>query len=205
MSKSGAIVDAPDYEAAMSLLKEVRSRPFSGCAHTLECKASLWGIIWAISSFIMAIHFPDGRQRSIHSERTRGYWGNGLEEGDQRLESEQAATSHIGLLSSFNVYFPGMPPAPVFAANNAVQHCWACRAQCPQPATPGWPCPLALLSATVAASPALGCHTDCFSQPSSACQDVLDWSWFCMKYCLTLASSAALTLSHFLLQGLSSL
>lgn len=34
-----------------------------------------------------------------------------LEEGDQRLETEPAATSHIGLLSSFSVYFPGMPPA----------------------------------------------------------------------------------------------
>lgn len=34
-----------------------------------------------------------------------------LEEGDQKLETELAATSHIGLLSSSSVYFLGTPPA----------------------------------------------------------------------------------------------
>lgn len=37
----------------------------------------------------------------------------GLEEGDQRLETEQAVTSRTGLLSASRVYFPGVPPAPV--------------------------------------------------------------------------------------------
>lgn len=34
-----------------------------------------------------------------------------LEEGDQKLETELAATSHIGLVSSSSVYFLGTPPA----------------------------------------------------------------------------------------------
>lgn len=138
MRKPWAIVDAPDYEAAMSLLKEIRSPSFSGCAHTLECKAVLWGNIWTISFFIRQFIFPtEGNDPFIVGGQGDIVKKQGLEEGDQRLETERAATSHIGLLSSFDVYFPGVPPAPVCAANNAVQNCWAFHAQCPQPATPG--------------------------------------------------------------------
>lgn len=36
MGKPWAAVGAPDYEATMSLLEEIRLPPFSGCAHTLE-------------------------------------------------------------------------------------------------------------------------------------------------------------------------
>lgn len=161
MRKPRTIADAPDYEAAMILLKEIRSPPFSGCAHTLECKAVLWGNIWAIPFIRRQFIFPvEGNDPFIVGGQGDTVRKQGLEEGDQRLETEQAATSHIGLLSSFNVYFLGVLPAPVCAANKAAQHCWAWRALCPAPAAPGGHCPLSVLSATVAASPALSCHTD---------------------------------------------
>lgn len=160
MRKPQAIADAPDYEAAMILLKQIRSPPFSGCAHTLECKAVLWGNIWAIPFIRRQFIFPvEGNDPFIVGGQGDTVRKQGLE-GDQRLETEQAATSHIGLLSSFDVYFLGVPPAAACAANNAAQHCWARRALCPAPAAPGGRCPLPVPSATAAASPALSCHTD---------------------------------------------
>lgn len=118
----------------MSLLKEIRSPPFSGCAHTLECKALLWGNIWAIPFFIRQFIFlTEENDPFIVGGQGDTVKKQAMEEGDQRLETEQAATSHVGLLSSFDVYFPGVLPAPVCAANNAAQHCWAYHAQCPQP------------------------------------------------------------------------
>lgn len=120
MRKAWTTVDALDYGGTMCLLKEIRSRPFSGCAHALQCKAVLWGNIWAIPLFQKAIHFPEGGQRSIHCGGQGDTVGRqGLEEGDQRLETEQAAASHVGPLSSFDVCFPGLPPAAVCSANNA--------------------------------------------------------------------------------------
>lgn len=135
-----------------------------------------------------------------------------IEEGDQRLETEQAATSHVGLLSSFDVYFPGVLPAPVCAANNAAQHCWAYHAQCPQ-SCHSW---VTLL--TFCAINCHGCltrpelpHELCF--PSAAlldhCFSVCPWLILVLHEKLPdLAKSAALapsTFSHSLLQGLSSL
>lgn len=135
-----------------------------------------------------------------------------LEEGDQRLETELAATSHIGLLSSFSVYFPGMPPAwgvccqQCSAAGHAVHSALS----------------LPLLGDTahflcfgppwLVASPALNCHINRVSSApicwivASPC--VPGWSCFCITSYLTLATSATLaprTLSHSLLQSLSSL
>lgn len=108
---SWTVVGAPNYEAAMTLFEEIRSPPFSGCACTLEWKAAPWGYFWATPSFLRQLIF----RREGNDLCTVGGQGDAvrkhhLEEGDQKLETEPAATSHIGLLSSFSVYFPGMPP-----------------------------------------------------------------------------------------------
>lgn len=112
MRKPWTVVGAPNYEAAMSLLEEIRSPPFSGCAHTLEWKAIPWGNFWATPSFIRQLIFlMEGNDLCIVGGQGDALRKHHLEEGDQRLETELAATSHIGLLSSFSVYFPGTPPA----------------------------------------------------------------------------------------------
>lgn len=120
MRKPWTTVDALDYGGTMSLLKEIRSHPFSGCAHALQCKAALRGDIWAIPlSSKQFVFLQEGSDPFIVGGRGDAVGRQGLEEGDQRLETEQAAASHVGPLSSFDVYFPGLPPAAACSANNA--------------------------------------------------------------------------------------
>ena len=156
MRRPWAIVDAPDCEAAMSLLKEIRSPPFSGCAHTLECKAVLWGNIWAIPFFIRQfISLMEGNDPFIVGGQGDTVKKQGLEEGDQRLETKQAANLPHWPAFIFRCLFPG----------RAASSCVCCQ-QC-SAAPLGMPCtvPSACHSWVTLPTCCAINHHGCFTSP----------------------------------------
>jgi len=124
--------------------------------------------MWAIPFFVRQFIFPtEGNNPFIVGGQGHTVKKQSLEEGDQgwkpsRLLPPRLACFHLSMFISQACC------QPLCAANNAAQRCWACHAQCPQPATPGWHCPLSVLTTTMVAPPVLSYQSSCISLARSA-------------------------------------
>lgn len=126
--KPGTTMDTPDYEDAVSV--SIKGNQITSslrmCTHSPMQSSSLGkhlgNPLFFLRQFIFLKESNDPFVVSGQGDTARR---QGLEEGDQRLETNPAA-SHIGLLSSFHVYLPDLPPAAACSASSAVLHCWTC-------------------------------------------------------------------------------